>query len=179
MRVNKGNILGAKSHVSVATLARLLLAMTMFRPIYTIPAILGKNGTTIPPWGIESSQEGVTIGVAYAPGSIALEFRVCASGLAGVMQLTMRAMLPNFAFFAVRCPVTQPVPRGRASSLRDREPNPLHVTVGDIKARDSGFGLTRSPQMPILADFPDFGILTPAGNPVVPRCQEILGSQVA
>ena len=108
------HILGPKSHVSMATLVISLLAMTMeiwdsecgrFRPIFAVFAILGIVGNTTSPWGKGSSQEGVAILVAHDRGSTALEFRICCSGLAGVVQLTVRAMLPNFALLAVFCPV--------------------------------------------------------------------------
>ena len=44
--------------------------------------------------------------VAYEQGSIALECRICSSGIAEVMQLTVHATLPKFPFPAVFCPVT-------------------------------------------------------------------------
>ena len=61
-----GHILGPKSHVSLATLIRSLLAMTMeiwdresgpFRPIFAVFAILGQVGNTISPWGKVRRQE--------------------------------------------------------------------------------------------------------------------------
>ena len=91
----------------------LLLAMTMeiwdrecgpFRPISTFFAILGQVGNTISPWGKGPSVGGAIL-VAYDQGSIALEFCICSFGLAGVVRLTVRAMLPNFACLAVFCPV--------------------------------------------------------------------------
>ena len=106
--------MGPKFHVSIAILVRLLLAMTPeiwdrecgpFRPNFAVFAILGQVGNIISPWGKGLSKEGVAILVAYDKGSSALEFRICSSGLAGVMQLTVRATLPNFAFLAVFCPV--------------------------------------------------------------------------
>ena len=92
-------ILGPKSHVSTATLVRPLLAMTMeiwdrecgpFLPIVAVFAILGQVGNAISPWGKEISRKEVGILVAYDRGSIALKFRICSSGLAGVMQITAR-----------------------------------------------------------------------------------------
>ena len=62
--------------------------------------------------------------VAYDKGSMALGFRNCSTGLARVMQLAVRAMLPNFALLAVFCPITRPLPRRTASSQRDSKPNP-------------------------------------------------------
>ena len=109
-----GHIFGPKSHVSIATLVRLLLAIAMemwdrecgpFRPNFAVFAILGQVGNTISPWGKGPSQREVAIPVAYDQGSIALGFRICSSGLTGVMQLSVRATLPNFAFLAVFCPV--------------------------------------------------------------------------
>ena len=64
-------------------------------------AILGQVGNTISLWGKGPSQEGLAILVAYDQGSIALDFRICSSGLAGVMQHTVRATSPNVAFLAV------------------------------------------------------------------------------
>ena len=127
-----GHILGPKSHVSIATLVRLLLAMTTeiwdrecgpFRPVFAVFAILGQVGKTISPWGKKPSRKGGGVLVAYGQGSIALEFRICSFGLAGVMQLTVRATLPIFAFLAVFCPVARPSPRGTAGSQRDSKPN--------------------------------------------------------
>ena len=55
-----GHILGPQSHVSIATLVRSLLVITMeiwccecgpFQPIFTVFAILGQIGNTISPWG--------------------------------------------------------------------------------------------------------------------------------
>ena len=43
--------------------------------------------------------------VAYDQGSMALGFDISSSGRAGVMQLTLLATLPNFAYHAVFCPV--------------------------------------------------------------------------
>ena len=62
--------------------------------------------------------------VVYAQGSTALEARVCYSGLAGVMQLTVHATLPHFVFLAVFCPDTRPSPSGTAGSQRDSKPHP-------------------------------------------------------
>ena len=59
-RVDMGHVLGPKSHVSIAALVGLLLAMTMeiwdfecglFRPIFVVFAILAQVGNTISPWG--------------------------------------------------------------------------------------------------------------------------------
>ena len=108
-----GHILGLKSHVSLATLVGLLLAMTIyiwdrecgpFRPLFAVFAILGQLGNTISPWGKGSSQKPVTLLVAYGEGSIALQFRICSSGLARVMLLRVPATLPNSAFLTVFCP---------------------------------------------------------------------------
>ena len=107
------NILGPKSHVSLATLVALLLAMTMeiwdhlcgpFRRIFAVFAILGQVGNAISPWGKGSSQKPVTAVVAYDQGSILLEVCICFSGLAGVMLLRVPATLPTFAFLTVFCP---------------------------------------------------------------------------
>ena len=189
-----GHILGPKSHVSIATLVRLLLAMSMdiwdracglFRPIFVVYAVLGQVGKTISPWGKGPSQEGVAILVAYDHGSIALEFRICSPGLAGVMQLTVRATLPNFAFLAVFCPVARPSPRGTAGSQRASKPNPdardQRGYQGPwIKAWLDEITTKANPgRPPEMADFANFGPPTPRGDPVAPRCMGIWGNQVA
>ena len=62
-----GHMLGPKSHVPIATLVGLLLAMAMdiwdrecgpFRPIFAVFAISSQVGNTIFPWGKGPSQEG-------------------------------------------------------------------------------------------------------------------------
>ena len=107
------HILGPKSHVSMAFLARLLLAMTMeiwhrecwpFGQIFTVFAILGQVGNTISPWGKGRSPKDLAILVPDDQGSIVLEFGICFSGLVGVVQLTVRATLLNSAVLAVFCP---------------------------------------------------------------------------
>ena len=109
-----GHILGPKSNVSIASLVRLLLAMTMeiwdrecglFQPKFAVFAISGLVENTTSPWGKGPSQIEVAVLVGYEQGSIALEFCICAYGLAGVMQPSVRATLPNFAFLAVFCPI--------------------------------------------------------------------------
>ena len=63
-RVGKRHILGPKSHVSIASLAERILAVTMeiwnhecgpFWPNFAFFAIVCHIGTTISPWGIGSS----------------------------------------------------------------------------------------------------------------------------
>ena len=119
-----GHISGPKSHVSKAILVRFLLGIAMeiwdresgpCRPIFAVFAILGQAGNTISPWGKKPSREGVALLVAYDQGSIAQSSCICSSGLAGVMQPTVRATLPNFAFLAVFCPGVRPSPRGTAA----------------------------------------------------------------
>ena len=109
-RVDTRHILGPKSHVSTATLVTLLLATAMeiwdrecgpFRPILPSFAILGQFGNTINPWGSRFSQKKWVILVEYHQTSMALELCICSSHLAGVMQLSVRATLPNFPFLAV------------------------------------------------------------------------------
>ena len=120
-----GHMLGPMSHVSIAILVRLLLAMTIniwdtacgpFRPIFAVFAILSQVGNTISPWGKGPSKKNVVILAVNDQGSIALELRICSSDLAGVMQLTMRATLPNLLFLAVFSPVGRPSSRGAACS---------------------------------------------------------------
>ena len=69
-----------------------------FRPNFTV-------GKTISALGKGPSQVGRVVLVAYDDGSMALNFWIPSSGLAGVMQLTLRATLHNFAFLAVVCSV--------------------------------------------------------------------------
>ena len=66
--MDKGNISGPMSYVSIATLVRLLFAMTVeiwnsecgpFRPIFAVFAVLGQVGKTISPWGQGASRVGV------------------------------------------------------------------------------------------------------------------------
>ena len=128
-----GHISGPNSHVSIAILVRLLLAMAMeiwdresgaIRPIFAFFAILGQLGNTISPWGKGASRDAVAMFVAYDQGSMALELHICSSCLPGGMQLMVRAGLPNFALLAVFCPDDRPSPRGTAGNQRDRKPNP-------------------------------------------------------
>ena len=110
-----GHILGPKCHVSIATLVRFLLAMAMEigaregGPFPLKFAFFGHSrprGNTISPWGKKPSQGEGAILVADDQVSIALGFPICFSGLAAVLQLTVRATLPNFVFLAVLfCPV--------------------------------------------------------------------------
>ena len=108
-----GHILGPRSHLSIATLVRLLLGMTMeiwdrecgpFRPMFAVFVILSPVAKTVSPWGKGPGRVGVRMPVADVQGSIAQEFRICSSSLARVMQLTVRATLPNFPFLADLCP---------------------------------------------------------------------------
>ena len=127
------HILGPKHDVSIATLVRVLLAMAMeiwdrecglFRPIFVVFSILRQVGNTISPLGKGSSQKVAAFLVAYEQGSSSLEIRICSSDLAGVMQSTVLATLPNVAFLAVFFPDERPSPRGTAGSQRDGKPNP-------------------------------------------------------
>ena len=127
------HILVPKSHVSVATLVRLLLAMSMkilnrecgpLRPNFSVFAILGQVWNIISPLGKGPSQGKGGILVAFDRGSIALGLFICSSSLARVLQLTVRATLPNFAFLAVFCPVAGPSSHGTVSSQCDSQPNP-------------------------------------------------------
>ena len=96
MRVGKRHILGPKSHVSIASLVERILAVAMeiwnhecgpFWPYFAVFAIVCHIGTTISPWGTESSREGSANIVAYDEGLNAIEFRICSSGSSGVIQL--------------------------------------------------------------------------------------------
>ena len=189
-----GHISGPDSQVSIAILVRLLLTRTMeiwdrecgpFRPIFTVFAILGQVENTMSPWGKGPSQEEKAILVGYHQASSSLDFRICSSGLSGVMQLTVRATMPNFALLALLCPVTRPSPRGTVSSQRDSKPNP---DAGDHRGYQSPWFKTQldeiatkvNPGRPReMANFANFGILTPYGDPVGPGYQGFRGNQVA
>ena len=69
MRVGKLHISGPKSHMSLASWVEMILAMAMeiwnpecgpFWPNFAVFAIVCHIGTTISPWGTESSQKRVT-----------------------------------------------------------------------------------------------------------------------
>ena len=62
--------------------------------------------------------------VVYDKGSMALAVCICSSSIAGVIQLMVRALLPNFAFLAVFWPVAGPSAQGTVSSQGDRKANP-------------------------------------------------------
>ena len=105
MRVGKWHKLRPKSHVSIASLVGMILALATeiwnhecgpFWPKFAVFAIVCHIGTTISPWGTESSQKGSAIIVAYDQGLIAIEFRICSSGSSGVIQLFIRSMIPPF-----------------------------------------------------------------------------------
>ena len=122
--------------------------------------------------------------VAYDQALIALEFRIYPSGLARVMHLLVRATLPNFAFLADFCPVARPCPRGTASSQRDSMPNSNARDQRGyqglcIKAWLDQIATKANPGPLEMAGFANFGILTPRGDSVAPRCQGVLENQVA
>ena len=88
MKVGKWHILGPKSHVSIASLVERILAVAMeiwnhecgpFWPNFAVFAIVCHIGTTISPWGTESSQKGRANIVAYDQGSNTIDFRICSS----------------------------------------------------------------------------------------------------
>ena len=119
MRVDKWHILGPKSHVFLASLVERILAVAMeiwnhecgpFLPYFAVFAIVCRIGITISPWGTGSSQEGRAIIVAYDQGLDAIEFRICASGSSGVIQLLVRSMIPPFAPHAAFCPIRVFIP---------------------------------------------------------------------
>ena len=89
MRVGKWQVLGPKSHMSLASLVERILAVAMeiwnhecgpFWPNFTVFAIVCHIGTTISPWGTESSLKVMANIVAYDQGLNAIEFRICSSG---------------------------------------------------------------------------------------------------
>ena len=120
MRVGKWHVLGPKSHVSIASLVGGILAGAMeicnhecgpFWPNFAVFAIGYHIGTTISPWGKGPSLEEDAKIVVYDQGLNALEFRVCSSGLSGVIQLLVRSMIPPFAPHAASAPSACSSPR--------------------------------------------------------------------
>ena len=101
-----------------------VVSVGRFGQFSTFFAIFGQVGNTISPWGKGPSQEAVVIRVPYDQGSISVALCICSCGLAGVMQLTLRATWLIFAFLAVFCPIARPFPRGTASSQQDSKPIP-------------------------------------------------------
>ena len=153
-----GHILGPKSHVSIASLLRLLLAMVMeiwyrecgpFMPNFAVLAILGHIGNTMSSWGKGPSREGRAILVAYDQWSIALGFRIYSSGLVRDMQYTAIALSPNFAYLVVLCSIGE---HHRVNVTTSR--TPMHGIKGSIKARELRLGSTRSPRKPTLVSRP-------------------------
>ena len=119
MRVGKRHILGPKSHVSLASLVQRILAAAMeiwnhawgpFWPNFAVFAIVCHIGTTMSPWGTESSLKEVTIIAANDQGLNAIEFRICSYGSSGVIQLLVRSMIPPFAPHAAFCPIRVVIP---------------------------------------------------------------------
>ena len=119
MRVGKWHISGPKSHVSIAFLVRMILAVAMeiwnhecmpFGPNFAVFAIKCHIGTTISPWGTESSHQESAIIVACDQGLNAIEFRICSSCSSGVIQLLVRSMIPPFAPHAAFCPIRVVIP---------------------------------------------------------------------
>ena len=113
-RVDMRHIFGPNSHVLIAILVGLLLAMAMdiwdrefgpFRPGVAFFAILGHVRNTISPWGQGPSQNTEMTLVAYDQGSIVLGFGICPCGAARGMQFTVLATSPTFGFFAVFCAI--------------------------------------------------------------------------
>ena len=115
MRVGKWHILGPKTHVSLAPLAGKIFALAMeiwnhecgpFWPNFPVFAIVYHIGTTISPWGTESSQRGGANIVAYDQGLNTIAFRICFPGSSGVIQLLVPSMIspvaPHAAFCSIR-----------------------------------------------------------------------------
>ena len=91
--------------------------------------------------------------VAYDQGSIDLGLDICSFGLAGGMQLTVRAKLPNLAFLAFFPPVGE---QQAANVTASR--TLMQGTRGDVKTRRSRLVLTRSPGKPTLVGHPRWPI---------------------
>ena len=88
-----------------------------FWPNFAVFVIVCHIGTTISPWGTESSQDEEAIIVANDGGLNAIEFRICSSGSSGVIQLLMRSMIPPFAPHAAFCPIRVFIP-----SINSKQP---------------------------------------------------------
>ena len=88
-----------------------------FWPNFAVFAIVCHIGTTISPWGKESSQEGRANMVAYDQGLNAIEFRICSFGSSGVIQLLVRSMISPFAPHAAFCPIRVFIP-----SMNSKQP---------------------------------------------------------
>ena len=126
MRVGKWQILGPKSHMSIASLVERILAVAMeiwnhecgpFWPNFAVFAIVCHIGTTISPWGTESSHEGRRNMVAYDQRLNAIEFRICSPGSSGVIQLLVRSMISPFVPHAALCPIRVFIP-----SMNSKQP---------------------------------------------------------
>ena len=126
MRVGKRHILGPKSHVSIASMVERILAVAMeiwnhecgpFWPNFPVFAIVYHIGTTISPWGTESSQKRGANDVAYDQGLNTIEFHICSSGSSGVIQLLVRSMISPFAPHAAFCPIRVFIP-----SMNSKQP---------------------------------------------------------
>ena len=126
MRVGKRHIFGPKSHISIASLVERILAVAMeiwnhecgpFWPDFAVFVIVCHIGTTISPWGTESSQKGRVIIVAYDQGLEAIEFCICSSGSSGVIQLLVRSMISSVAPHAAFCPIRVFIP-----SMNSKQP---------------------------------------------------------
>ena len=126
MRVGKWHRLGPKSHVSIASLVGMILAVAMgvwnhdcgpFLPNFAVFAIVCHIGTTMSPWGTESSWEGEATIVPYDQGLNTIGFRMCSSGSPGVIQHLVRSMIPPFAPHAAFCPIRVFIP-----SMNSKQP---------------------------------------------------------
>ena len=81
-----------------------------FWPNFAVFAIVCHIGTTISPWGTESSWERSAIIVAYDQGLNTIDVRICSSGSSGVIQLLVRSMIPPFAPHVAFCLVRVVIP---------------------------------------------------------------------
>ena len=168
--VGKWHILGPKSHVSMAILVGLLLAVVIeildceCRPVrhnFAVFAIQGHVRNTTSPCGKGPSNRKVRILVAYDQGSNASTLPCWSSGNAGVIQLTVRAMMPNFAphaAFCTPCCLSSPLcdhPLGeqQAASMTASQSR-IHGTKRDIKASKSRLGSARLQRLPTLVGRP-------------------------
>ena len=169
MRVGKRHISGLTSHVSIASLVERILAVAMeilknecgpFWPNFAVFAIVCHIGTTVTPWGTESSQEGSANIVANNQGLNAIEFRICSSGSSGVIHLLVRSMISPFctACCFLPHPRVHPLDEQQAASVTASH-NPGHGTRGDIKGCESRLGASISPTFPTLDGRPRRPIL--------------------
>ena len=77
---------------------------SLFLPLYAILELPYLHGARDP------ARKERAVVVAFDQGLNAIEFRICASGSSGVIQLLVRSMIPPFAPHAAFCPIRVFIP---------------------------------------------------------------------